>query len=313
RANKVEMRDGVECFLWRTPMHPTNLRLAWTKPLERQLFASYGLRVPKVVREWARTSQTILVESGLPVAFFSRLRELNPDARFVYMASDDLETIGCADALVQTLEKVAPDFDLICAPSVALLRRFPPRCKRAFVPHGIAEDVFAHRDPSPYSDGEHAVCVGSMLFEAEVFNSAASHFPDITFHIIGGGNKAASVLRGANIVVHGEMPYYDTIKYIAHARFGIAPYAGASVAPYLAESSMKLMQFAAFGIPAICPNSVVGGRPGRFGYDPAEPSSIVSAIEAALRAPRLKPARFLSWEAVTERIVEPDRFADTRV
>ena len=95
-----------------------------------------------------------------------------------------------------------------------------------------------------------------------------------------------------------------------HADAGIAPYAGDKAPPYLAHTSMKLMQYEYLGLPAICPAAVAGGRRGRFGYTP-DPASITEAVEGALCFGRFEGAKALSWAEVTERIVAPEDFPDT--
>jgi 2-beta-glucuronyltransferase len=75
---------------------------------------------------------------------------------------------------------------------------------------------------------------------------------------------------------------------------------------------MKLMQYEHCGIPAVCPGFAAGDSPNRFGYTPGKPPSIVAAIESALeRRNDIKPRRFLSWEEVARRLLDPREFADT--
>ena len=40
-ANQVETVNGVECYLWKTPIHPINLHRRWLRPLESLLFGIY--------------------------------------------------------------------------------------------------------------------------------------------------------------------------------------------------------------------------------------------------------------------------------
>ena len=99
--------------------------------------------------------------------------------------------------------------------------------------------------------------------------------------------------------------------YIKHADLGIAPYKADCVQDYLCDTSMKLMQYEYFGVPAICPTAAVGGHAGRFGYVPGDRNSIGKAIRAALTAGKFAPPAILSWSEVTDRILRPQDFADT--
>jgi 2-beta-glucuronyltransferase len=146
-----------------------------------------------------------------------------------------------------------------------------------------------------------------MLFDAKFFEIAASAFPNLTFHIIGGG-KQAEALRGPNVFVLGETPFDETRAYIAHADAGIAAYRGDKVAPYLADTSLKLMQFGAYGLPSVCPYIAVGDHEGRFGYQPGNRPSIVSAIRAALAHGRFAGKVPPTWAEVTRQILNPSAY-----
>jgi 2-beta-glucuronyltransferase len=157
----------------------------------------------------------------------------------------------------------------------------------------------------------HAVSVGSMLFDESFFTLAADQFPEVQFHIIGPG-KTSDALTLSNIHVYGEMKFAETVKYIKHAKFGIAPYQrNEHAAAYLADTSLKLMQYDFLGLPAVCPAFVVGDHPHRFSYEPGDPASIRLAIQAAMRQGRHKPSHFLSWADVTKRLLNPDAYRDT--
>ncbi len=85
---------------------------------------------------------------------------------------------------------------------------------------------------------------------------------------------------------------------------GIAPYVSQQVPEYLADSSMKLLQYDFFGLPAVCPHTVVGSYPTRFGYTPGNAIELVAAIKRALQAPHQQSRQYLSWEEVVARVLE---------
>jgi 2-beta-glucuronyltransferase len=126
----------------------------------------------------------------------------------------------------------------------------------------------------------------------------------VTFHVIGGGSAAAT-LAAPNIRTYDEMRFSDTIPYLLHADFGIAPYNAERVAPYLVDTSMKLMQYGALGLPAVCPTVVAGDKTGRFGYQPGDAGSIADAVRGALALGRYQGEVPLNWRQVTDRILDP--------
>jgi 2-beta-glucuronyltransferase len=309
-ANRVESINGVETYLWRSLIHPVNLRWDVLSQPSAIWFKTYARNAPDTLRKWIRDSNTILIESGIGVVFFELIKEINPKATTIYICSDALDTIGCSPFLGQELRRVSPSFDHVCAPSKLLISEFTRKENVIYVPHGISLDIYRDGELSPYPSGTHLVSVGSMLFDRSFFEIAAPEFPEITFHVIGGG-KNAKALTGPNIIIYSEMPFQKTIGYIRYAKAGIAPYLGSKVAPYLVDTSMKLMQFGFFGIPAICPHIAVGTHKERFGYEPGNRNSIVSAIKSAVAYGHFAGKPFLSWQEVTDRILAPSMFSDT--
>ena len=312
RANRVERHDDVDCFLWKTVLHPFNTRRALLRPLETLMFRWYVGAGSPVLARWIEAATVILFESGTAPVFFDLAARLNPCARTIYIASDDLDTINAADYVKRTFRRIAPALDAIRLPSRALACTVPGDARLFFIPHGIDPALATQGDPSPYTSGTHAVAVGSMLFDPHFFVFASHRFPDIRFHIIGSGQPRHPGYAD-NVTVYDEMPHAETVRYIKHAHLGIAPYRAAQLPDYLADTSMKLIQYDFFGLPAVCPSAVVGDYRSRFGYQPGDAASIVAAIGAALVAPRLSSRRHLSWVEVVDRVLDPARFEDTRI
>jgi 2-beta-glucuronyltransferase len=302
QANRVEHVGGVDCYLWRTAFHPFNLRRESLTSLEARWFSRYAKSTPPILDAWASESRTIILESGIPVILAERLAAANPYASLVYLGSDDVRTIGCARYITDEFARTATRYLGAALASLQLLPSIPDGMPAYSVPHAMDPDVLGYGDPSPYGGGLHAVSVGSMLFDPRFFEIAADLFPEVTFHLIGSGARGSKLAR-ANVRVHDEMNYRRTIPFIKHARFGIAPYTGKRVVPYLADTSMKLMQYGYFGVPAVCPEVTVGGHPGRFGYEPDDAHSIAAAIRRALACPGFVPEPALTWPAVVDRLL----------
>jgi 2-beta-glucuronyltransferase len=187
--------------------------------------------------------------------------------------------------------------DYARVPSPLLVRGIPQEIPCRYIPHGIDKARFAGIGPSPFEPNSlNAVSVGSMLFDPEFFELAGPLFPDIRFHVIGSGYDGPAP---RNVQVYPEMPFEQTLPYLKHSSFAIAPY-GDGVDDYLTHTSMKLMQYNYLGIPAVCPNVVAGVGLGRFGYKAKDAASIKSAIEGALRGRGFSPQKQLDWSEVTD-------------
>lgn len=306
QANRIVKHEGVECYLWKTPIHPIRIR-----PFESLMYHLYSFGWNSVLRQWIRDSDVIILESGIAPIFFDLIKRLNPQAKLLYRASDALDTIDAAQYIRNTFDRVAAQFDTIVLPSKALAETIPSRHNLAFIPQGIDYSVHEKADPSPYGEGIHAVSVGSMLFDPDFFVLASKRFPQIHFHIIG-SCQPRHPGYGDNVTVYGEMPFAQTLPYIKHAQLGIAPYSSVNLPAYLRDTSLKLTQYDFFGLPAICPHFIAADYPTRFGYDIGDADSIAQAINRALDPNRpVSRRKVLNWAEVTARMLSPQDFSDT--
>ncbi len=312
RAGRVERCDDVDCYLWKSLWHPFNLRKPALAPVEATLFALYCRMVPRIPRQWIRDADVILIESGLAAVFAAEVRRLNPAAKLVYLASDDLDVVGAARTIKSAFRRHYDLFDVVRLPSRYLVPGMPHTRNAFHIPHGIDKAMAERRYADPYAGRPACISVGSMLFDRSFFEIAAPLFPDLEFHIIGAG-KAAHGLAGPNLFVRPEMAFGDTLGFIQHAKFGVAPYRDADTPRYLIDTSLKLRQFGLFGRPAVCPDFALGEASGRFGYRPGDRRSIGQAIAAALSCTATIEDHSLSWSDVVDRILAPTRYDDTRL
>lgn len=312
-ANRVGMYHGVECYLWKTMIHPFNTRRSWLRLAENVMYRWYSQGHNPVLHRWIQEATVIMLESGVAPVFFDLIKRLNPSATIVYRASDPLETINVAAYVSDTFNRIAGDIHTIVLLSKAVAETIPSKHNLAFVPQGIDHSIAEKADPSPYGKGIHAVSLGSMLFDPGFFVLAAKKFPHIHFHIIGSGQPMHPDY-GPNVSVYGEMPFAQTLPYIKHAQFGIAPYNSTNLPAYLRDTSLKLLQYEFFDLAAICPHFIAADYPNRFGYDIGNADSIADAINRALNPrERRAPKPIFSWSQVTDRMLAPKSFSDTEV
>lgn len=307
RSNRWETANGIDCYLLRTLVHACRLPSAFGM-VESALFRLLTGHLPREVSRAIPEADTIFVESGIALTYLPLLRRLAPQAAIIYLASDALDAIDQAAPIRAALRDCAALIDRAAVPSPLLRDEVPDTIPCHYVPHGVEKARFAAIGASPYqASSTNAVSVGSMLFDPEFFRLAAPLFPAVTFHVIGSGYQGP---MPGNVTLHPEMPFEATLAFIRHADVAIAPYRG-SVFPYLAHTSMKLMQYGYLGIPAVCP-SVVATIEGRFGYTPGNACSIETALKSALLAPRTRHEA-LDWADVTARLLRPAHFEDAAI
>lgn len=282
KANRIETVDGVECYLQRSAWHPFRLKNRKLSLIETLMFRRYRNNLSPVLRKWIQEANDVFIESGMATIYIPIVRKLNPNARIIYWAADDLSTIGAAETIKREFIKHFDSIDRIRLSSQQLLSGMPHGKRAILAPHGINKKMMETYASSPFKSARACVSVGSMLFDPTFFNLAAPSFPDIHFHIIGAGSTVKNVIRYPNVFVHNEMPHQQTLAWIKHCTFGVAPYRNENTPTYLMDTSMKLRQFAYFGKPAVCPFFSAGNLNGRFGYTQGDKASIIAAIKEAV-------------------------------
>ncbi|MCH4089799.1 GumK N-terminal domain-containing glycosyltransferase [Acetobacter sp.] len=313
RANRVEVENGVECYLQRGLWHPFRIMKTGARPLETAMFCFYRWRMPSILKQWIQQADVVFIESGMATVYISDVKRLNPEARIIYLASDDLAVVGAAQTIQKEFVRHFDKIDLVRLPSRLLLDGMPHSRNAIFAPQGVDRELMERTRPTPFKGRLACVSVGSMLFDASFFNLAAPEFPDLDFHVIGAGRAAELLDRRPNIIVHDEMPFEETLDYVQNCAFGIAPYKNANTPRYLFDTSLKLKQFAFFGKPAVCPEFTAGEDRSRFGYVPGNRTSILTAIRGALTCTDPITLDIPTWADVVDRLLTPERFPEHRI
>jgi 2-beta-glucuronyltransferase len=311
KGNRAEFYQDMRCYLWRTPFHPFTSGAGWARGAMVPFHAAYANWPSRDVDRMIEAAHVIIIESGLGIVLAPRIRALNPAVTLIYRAADALDTINAHPHLQRLLERYVDEFDHFCLLAQRMAPQFAwARHKVFYVGQALEPADFADIGPSPYDRTLVAVSVGSMLFDADFVAAAASMFPEVSFMVIGCRQTLAPQ---ANVTALPEMKFHDTLPYIAHADIGLAPYREAASAAYLAESSLKLAQYAYLRRPAVCPHFAVGGHPHRFGYRPGNAEEIRMAIQSALTDEFGSPGGVLTWDDALERTLDPRRFSDTAI
>ena len=54
QANRIATHQGVECYLWKTMIHPFNTRRSWLRPAESIMYRWYSQGRNNVLRQWIK-------------------------------------------------------------------------------------------------------------------------------------------------------------------------------------------------------------------------------------------------------------------
>ena len=308
RANRIEVVNGIKCYLWRTELHPFQSERRWLNALTARVYPAYAALPNVKFDQMLSTADFVIIESSVAAIYLRRIKRVNPTAKIIYYATDRLDTVGAHPFIRYRLELDADLINHCSLRSPKMVSDFRWAEGRLFrAEFGINRTEFENVGPNPYiGSGLSAVSVGSMLFDPSFITSVARHFPDIHFHVIGCGTTFNAP---QNVIIHPEMKFIDTLPYIKYASIGLAPYRQAEGVEYLAESSLKMAQYEYFGLPTVCPTFAVGDAKSRFGYQTDNAGSMVAAMSAARVAiGTIEKREFLSWREVGERILQPELF-----
>jgi 2-beta-glucuronyltransferase len=313
KANQVETVNGIRCYLWRTMVHPFQSSNALLNAAMARLYPLYAEMPDRQFDAFIRDADYVVLESSVAAIFMRRIKRINPAIQIIYYATDRLDTVGAHPFIRERLEADEALIHHVCLRSPKMLSDFQwAKGKLYRAEFGIEPNDFANIGSSPYPAGKRtAVSVGSMLFDPTFFQLVAPQYPDVDFHVIGCGSTFDTP---ANVHVHAEMKFVNTLPYVKHATIGIAPYRWAPGVEYLAESSLKMAQYEYFALPAVCPTFAAGGVTSRFGYTPEDATSIGAATEAALAAAgSVTPRTFLTWKDVADRVINPQEYDGTLI
>lgn len=299
----VTKKPRVQKFVWMPLFHPFRLKFDFLTKIFSPFFSYlYAKMLPYAFEEKIRGADTIIVEVGAGLILVQRLRKLCPNARFIYTVSDRLSTLNAHPCVVDDEESALPHFFRIRVPASIMLedyKYFPA----VYIPQGIDKEVFEKKHPNPYKQNKNAISVGDMLFDPRAIEIMAGKFPDWTFHVF--GRKANLQDKRPNVIVYGEKPFDEITPYIQHADIALAPYKFEESAAYLAQSSLKMLQYTFCRLPIVAPTFAAQGRDHAIGYVPDDEQSIVTAFEKAVTYDResIIVDDVLDWNQVIDRMM----------
>ncbi len=300
-ANRiVRIQDRFSSFVWFTPWHPIDLRSGPVNRLAGPLFRRYGSLPLHDAKDALAQMDVIVVESGPGLMLMDRLKRLNPSARFVYRLSDDLQILRVSSLLVEAERRWAPEFDLITAPSLPLLKKYRHLQNTAVHPQGLDKEMFDSAQENPYghSATPNLISIGNMIYDLDFLERASRIFPDWRFHIIGWLEK---IPKRSNIIFYGEKAFEDAIPFMKFADIGLSPYQDKAGNEYLSKASHKILQYTYCRLPIVAPLSVVDpSMPHILGYTPGNDDSIRQALEKATKIDRdtIDRSAILNWDEI---------------
>lgn len=301
QSNRFEtIEPNLKAGAYLPPLHAFSSASKLLNGMNDIAFRLYGAILPPFARKAIEAADLILIESGSALSFFHAARKRSPHAKIVYFCRDLLRSVGAAPVLQAIEAEAVPEFDVICVPSTRLGALLPPGGRVRFIPQAVDTTLFDRSYASPYAPGtRNAVSVGNMLFDQAAMEQMVAAAPEVTFHVFGAPWRGAPA---PNIVIYGERDFESIVPYICHADIGLAPYRLTPDEIYLAESSLKLLQYSYCRLPILLPDLIPFTRPNGIAYSLEGEKDWRGKIDAALAMEHLPvfAENILTWDAVAE-------------
>ncbi|MDJ0734356.1 MAG: glucuronosyltransferase [Nostocaceae cyanobacterium] len=299
----IQVDKWMWSYVWFTPWHPANLRSDFLNKLSKSLFRTYNKLPLGAVESKVRTADLFIFESTPALLLFERFKHLNPNARFVYRVSDDLRLLRNHPVVLETEERIAPQFDLVSVPSQTIYRLFAGLPQLKLHLHGIHKDLFAQQYTNPYpaSDNPNLIFVGNSYFDREFLKQASQLFPDWYFHIIG---PLKDLPQRKNITSYGELPFQATIPYIKYADIALQTRSYSPGVESLTDS-LKVIQYTYCRLPIISPAYLSSPRTHIFYYQPGDTNSIKTALISARNydCSQIQTDDIYSWDELVSQLL----------
>lgn len=275
--------EGLKAFVFVPAVHPVSAGGRAGRALTAPLSSVYGRLMPAILKERVQDAAIVVIESCAALALFPQLKRLSPDAAFVYSMSDRLDVVGMHPRLETLLQQYGPRFDLVRVPARALLDDVPGAAS-VFLPQGIDKKAFASDAPSPFDASPNALLIGDMMLDRGVLKALVTQHHDVRFHYF--GRTPLDIGAHPNLTEHGEQPFSALVPYLKHADAGLSLYRYEEGLDYLAESSLKNVQYAYCGLPLVCPAFAARDKPHAFSYEAGDAAGASAALTEALAAGR---------------------------
>lgn len=279
-ANRlVPVRERLTSYVLLTRTHPGNLHLRLANRLSKPWFARYARVRLGPLEQRLRDADLVVFEGTAALLLVDRVRQLAPQARVVYRASDDLRVLGVHPLILEAEARAIPRFDLVSVPTRQIADVLMPYGPVEVHPPGVDTAALARPTESPYDDGPTAVFAGvSPLFDYETLGRAAELAPHVAFHVIGPPPRRLP----DNVRFHPELPFSELVPFLQHATFALLlfPPGYASLG-----QGNKIAQYSYCRLPIVAPSHLDVDRANVCVFEPEDRESLRRALAQAEAMP----------------------------
>jgi len=203
--------NNIEVSSYISVVYPYQKTTRLNKLIEYLFYHGYSKSINKPF-------DVIIFENGIPFLLYSKLKVINPNARFIYRVSDPVYK----HKLVAFYEKkFINQFDIVSTPSASITQNLQDQYPEANIHthyHAINKALFLKEYINPYtkfkSSSIHFVFVGASKLDYDFLKIASSLSENYIFHIVGPFEQK---INKPNIQYYGELKFENTIPFIKYA------------------------------------------------------------------------------------------------
>ena len=251
-----------------------------------ELISSIFFRLNRKSLREISNADTIVFESTIAIYFFYKVKSINPNARIIYRASDDMEVFSASKKILEFEKSLLAKFDVVSVTTRShfdkLYKISPNNLKLHY--HGVDKDLFNAANLNPFKNKINIVFVGTRDLDENFIELASRQFSNYQFHVVGPFNPC---VKRNNVTYHGYMSFKDTLPYIKYASIALQTVTSNNGLISFFTDSNKILQYSFCKLPIIAP-SVINAqhRTNFFYYEYNDIKSIINCIEDALEFDR---------------------------
>lgn len=301
----IQRGNNIKSYANFTIWHPVNFNSKLLNKIFSPLFDKFDKTgFAENLNNELSSTDVFIFESFSGLFHLQQIKNLNPDAKYIYRVSDDMQLINLHPSIINFEKKIYKSFDLISVPVEMMKSLFPESKNVKTHPHGIAKELFDKEHKNPYDNyfAKNFVFTGISLLDNDFLEIASEKFPEYGFHIIGPFQK---IINSGNVKYYGEMPFENTIPFIKYADAGLLIRKETDKVETLSES-LKSVQYTYCRLPIISPHYLKTDRNNYFYYDLKNPETIQTAINSVVVFERNKidTSKILSWKEIANELIK---------
>jgi 2-beta-glucuronyltransferase len=301
------VNSNLQTYTWCSLFHPFKTPSKFLDLIIEPFISLYSFLIPKKIKnifQMKTEKYFVIIENGSGLLLTSQLKSLSTNIVLIYWQSDRLSLLNYPRIIHKVESKYLSLFHFIRTNSRAIAEEYKHKHQNVFyIQQGIQKKLFNQSYPNPYKHDHNVISIGESHLDIKTLIILIELFPDWNFHIFG---KNIYLPNYPNLTYYDEIDFKKVVPYIKYANLGLAIYHNDESVAYLADSSLKIIQYSYCKLPIVCPKNINNHQKNLFSYDPLDTHSIYSAFVKAKKFNKngFDVKHILDWAEIGERVLK---------